>query len=42
MLYCPSAEIVAAPALSRKEAEKVFWEYENRGFDDDEEEEEDE
>lgn len=38
VLCCPNGDIVAAPTLSRKEAEKVFWEVENRGFDDEEEE----
>jgi len=33
VLFCPGAEIVAAPTLSRVEAEKIFWEYENRGMD---------
>lgn len=28
VLYCPTAEIIAAPTLCRKEAEEVFWENE--------------
>ncbi len=31
VLFCPRAEIAVEPALSRAEAEKVFWEYENGG-----------
>lgn len=43
VLCCPSAEIVAVPELSRKKAEKIFWEYEGRASweEDDDEDEED-
>jgi hypothetical protein len=40
VLCCPNSDIMVPPTLSRKEAEKVFWELENRGFDNDDEGEE--
>ena len=40
VLCCPNSDISAAPTLSREEAEKVFWEIENREFDNDDEGEE--
>mgnify|MGYP001026913915 CR=1 FL=1 len=40
VLCCPNSDIIAAPTLSREEAEKVFWEIENREFDNDDEGEE--
>lgn len=42
VLCCPNSDIVAPPTLSRKEAEKIFWQLENRGFEEVDEEEEEE
>ena len=30
VLFCPDTDIVVAPTLNREDAEKEFWEYENR------------
>ena len=41
VLCCPNGDIIAAPELSRKKAEKIFWELEDRDFDGNEEDDDD-